>query len=116
MNSSNPMPLQQVQNQLFAPKQSNPQYGTYDSGSVIYGAASDAIFKTHGSGAYPGPQHNLMFGGGAFGFQPNATLSTVKAGAPSNVHHFDGVINCSMDDDGDIRPSQIDEFVEVRSQ
>lgn len=93
-------------------------FGTYDSGSVIYGAASDAIFKTHGSGNHSGggAQHNLMFGGGGFGFQPNGTLSTVKAGAPSNVHHFDGVINCSMDEDGEIRPSQIDEFVEVRTQ
>jgi hypothetical protein len=57
-----------------------------------------------------------MFGGIGFGFQPNATLSTVKAGAPSNVHNFDGVINCSMDDDGEIRPSQLDEFIEVKTQ
>lgn len=30
-----------------------PFYGTYDSGSVLIGAASDAaIFKTHGSNPY----------------------------------------------------------------
>ena len=58
---------------MFAPgkQSSNGQrvYGTYDSGSVIYGAASDAIFKTHGSGSHlGGAQHNLMFGGVGFGF------------------------------------------------
>lgn len=61
-----------------------------------------------------------MFGGvtntTAFGFQPNATVSTIKAGTQGNVHHFDGAINCSLDDECEIRPSQLDEFVEVRTQ
>ena len=69
-----------------------------------------------------------MFGGGApsnngvFCFQPGATVSTIKTTSNNQgeVRNFNDIIataenNSSMEEDADIRPSQIDEFIEVRA-
>ena len=112
MSNTNPMPLQnQLQNQLFicGSKQGSNvgepyrNYAGYDSGTVLCGGGSDVLFKNNAN-----LTHNLMIGG--VGLAPGTTL--VKA----NNSHFEGV-NSSLDEEEcEIRPSQIDEFAEMRDQ
>jgi len=86
---SNPgLPLQNATNHYHQPGKLSGHhggfYGTYDSGSVVIGAASDAaIFKTLGSHNGLLHQGNLMFGGaapssGGLHFHPSATVTTNK--------------------------------------
>ena len=88
----------QLQNVLEVQKTSHPKqfYGNYDSGSVLCGGGPDSEYVP----AYK-MINNLGFTPGGAGF--------VIAG-PQHKAFFDN----SMDDDGEIRPSQIDEFVEKK--
>lgn len=69
-------------------------------------------------------QGNLMFGSGApsnggLHFHPGATVTTTKTQQQSGRSLDEMLANVaahnSMEEDGEIRPSQIDEFIEVRA-
>ena len=94
------LPMQsQLQNVVDLQKNSHPKqfYGNYDSGSVLCGGGPNSDF---------GNQPYKMMNG--LGFTPGGANFILTA--PKQNGLFDN----SMDDDGEIRPSQIDEFTEKK--